>query len=241
MYLMDLNMSKFQEMKKQINSVIIPIGMLEAHGPHCSLGTDVLIPRELIRRLDEELGHSLFIAPEIPYGHSFGLLPFDGTIDVSSDAFMMYVYQVGKELHRNGLTNIILFNGHGGNIPSLQLVSEKLADLGAFVLTINWWIDYRSTILHITPGFGHAGEDETSLILAIDENLADTDHLEHHELGADPRLKYHNWGSDMFPNGYSGNPGAATAEKGEKLYQVLVPLIVSDIENMWNTINKMGE
>jgi creatinine amidohydrolase len=233
MYMFDLNMRKFQEQKKHINTVLLPIGMVEAHGPHCSLGTDVLIPREFIKRLNTHLDEKLLVAAEIPYGSSFGLLPFDGTINVTSETFLNYVYEVGREFYRNGFTNLILFNGHGGNIPSLQIVSEKLAQLGLAVLTINWWVDYRDTIVKITPGFGHAGEDETSLILAITEDLAETDGLIPHELGASPKLKYKNWGKDMFTNAYSGNPGDATAAKGEKLFEAIVPLMIQDIENMW--------
>jgi creatinine amidohydrolase len=235
MYMMDMNRQQFLEAKKTVNTVILPIGMMEAHGPHCSLGTDVLIPREFIRRINVEVGERVLIAAEIPYGRSFGLLPFDGTIDISSETFSNYVLEIGKEFYRNGFQYLILFNGHGGNIPSLQIVSEKLAEIGVIVLTLNWWIDYRNTIIETTPGFGHAGEDETSLVLAINENLAYTEGLEYQELGALPNLKYKDWGEDMFPNAYSGNPGAATAEKGIQLYNALVPLMIRDINRMWNT------
>jgi creatinine amidohydrolase len=238
MYMMNINMKRLQAAKRQIDTVVLPIGMMEAHGPHCSLGTDVLIPREFIKRLNKQLNNKLLIGAEIPYGHSFGLLPFYGTIDVSSEAFSNYVFEVGKEFYRNGFQYLILFNGHGGNIPSLQIVAEKLAEVGLVVLTINWWIDYRDTIVTITPGFGHAGEDETSLVLAIDSQLAETEGLKAHSLGAKANLKYKNWGKEMFQDAYSGDPGAATAEKGELLYESLLPLIIKDIESMWN-IKKM--
>jgi creatinine amidohydrolase len=235
MYMMDINRKQFSEVKKSIKTAIIPIGMMEAHGPHASLGTDVLIPREFLRRIDAEIGEQLLIGAEIPYGRSFGLLPFEGTIDVSTDAFSNYVYEVGKEFYRNGFPYIVLFNGHGGNIPSLQIVTEKLAELGAIVMTINWWLDYRRTIVEITPGFGHGGEDETALVLAIDKKLAYTEGLQPQEFGTLPNIKYHGWGKDMFPDAYSGDPGAATAENGHKLFEALVPLMVKDIEIMWNT------
>lgn len=79
----NLTMSSFQEISKEIDTVLIPIGMIEAHGPHCSLATDILIPREFCRRLDKVIGDSILIAPEIPYGHSWGLALFPSTIDVS--------------------------------------------------------------------------------------------------------------------------------------------------------------
>jgi creatinine amidohydrolase len=207
------------------------------HGPHCSLGTDVLIPREFVRRLDSTLGDKILMAPEIPYGHSWALTPFEGTIDVSANAFMQYVYEIAKEYHRNGFKHIILFNGHGGNIASLMIIAEKLADLGATVLTINWWIDYKEAILKITSHPGHAGEDETSLVLAIDESLVDQKGVGHHHTSVPFNVKFKDWGKAVFPDGYLGNAADATVEKGEKLYQELLPLILQDIESMWK-VNK---
>lgn len=233
MYMMDLTASKFKEVKKSLETVLLPIGMIEMHGPHCSLGTDVWIPREFVRRLDNRIGDRVLMAPEVAYGHSWGLAPFEGTIDISAEAFSQYVFEIGKEFHRNGFEQIVLFNGHGGNIPSLTTVAEKLADIGMKVLTINWWMDYREQILEITQGPGHGGEDETSLILAIDEKLADPNLAGDHQLKMNPKIKFEKSGLKFFEDGYLGNAGAATAEKGERLYEMMLELVLTDIEDLW--------
>lgn len=238
MYMMNLTATQFKEIKKSVDTVLLPIGMMETHGPHCSLGTDVWIPREFVRRLDEEVGDRVLMAPEVAYGHSWALAPFDGTIDISAEAFSQYVYEIGKEFHRNGFEQIILFNGHGGNIPSLSIVVEKLADLGMKVLTINWWVDYREQILDITKEPGHGGEDETSLVLAIDENLADPTLAGNYQMKMNPKIKFANYGKVVFKDGYLGNAGSATAEKGEKLYQMMMKLVLSDIEDLWSVSYK---
>ncbi|MDZ5471326.1 creatininase family protein [Bacillus sp. 31A1R] len=235
MYMMDLNLRQFEEaLQSGVDTVILPIGMVEAHGPHCSLGTDVLIPREFLRRINERINEKVMIGAEVAYGHSWALQSFGGTIDVSAEAFSNYVFEIGKEFYRQGFENIVLFNGHGGNIAALNIIAEKLADLGMTVLTLNWWIDYRDTIKTITPEPGHAGEDETSLVLAISESLAETDGVGNHEITISPKLKYKNFGKEIFPDGYLGNAGTATADKGEKLYEALVPLMLQDMEEMWN-------
>jgi creatinine amidohydrolase len=233
MYMMDLNMTTFQKLQSDINTALLPIGMIEAHGPHCSLGTDILIPREFVKRLDPIIGEKVLMAPEIPYGHSFSLAPFPGTIDVSGEAFAQYVLEIGKGFIHNGFRNIILFNGHGGNAASLNLVSEKLADLGATVLTINWWLDYRDTIVTIAPDTGHAGEDETSAIMASDPSYVDMGNVGQHTISVPRNLKFANAGRAMFPDAYSGDAASATADKGERIYEALLPLIVKDIETMW--------
>lgn len=233
MYMMDLTASKYKEIKACVDTVLLPIGMIEMHGPHCSLGTDVWIPREFVRRLDQRIGDRVLMAPEVAYGHSWGLAPFEGTIDISAEAFSQYVFEIGKEFHRNGFDQIVLFNGHGGNIPSLTTVAEKLADLGMRVLTINWWVDYREQILEITKGPGHGGEDETSLILAIDEKLADPSLAGDHNVKMNPKIKFEKSGKEFFKDGYLGNAGAATAEKGERLYEMMLELVLSDLEDLW--------
>jgi creatinine amidohydrolase len=237
-YMMDLNMTTFKEIQSGMNTVLLPIGMIEAHGPHCSLGTDILIPREFVKRLDPLIGDKVLMAPEIPYGHSFGLAPFPGTIDVSGEAFARYVLEIGKGFIHNGFRNIILFNGHGGNSASLSLVSEQLADAGAIVLTINWWLDYRETIQKFAPDTGHAGEDETSVIMASDPSYVQLENVSQHTIPVPRNLKFQNMGKVAYPQAYSGNAASATAEKGEQIYQALLPLIVQDIEMMWTFCEK---
>jgi creatinine amidohydrolase len=234
MFMINLNMITFKELQNRVNTVLLPIGMIEAHGPHCSLGTDILIPREFVNRLDPIIGEEVLIAPEIPYGHSFGLAPFPGTIEVSGEAFAQYVLEIGKGFIQNGFRNIILFNGHGGNAASLSLVSEKLADLGAMVLTINWWLDYKDTIQMFAPEPGHAGEDETSMIMASHVSYVDLGNVRQHKISVPRNLKFQNMGKVVYPEAYSGDAASATIEKGEQIYQALLPLIIKDIETMWD-------
>ncbi|WP_019415447.1 creatininase family protein [Paenisporosarcina sp. TG20] len=233
MDMMTMNLSQFKECQKTINTVLIPIGMIEAHGPHCALGTDVLIPREFVGRLNDVLDKKILMAPEITYGHSWGLAPFAGTIDVSSEVFINYVFEICKGFQQNGFKNIILFNGHGGNISSLDIVTEKLADLEVSTLTINWFIDYREDIKQIAPHPGHAGEDETSLILAINKNYAYTSGVGSHETPIQKRFRFKDGGKTLYPEAFSGNAEAATVEKGEQLFHMLTTLIVEDIETFW--------
>jgi creatinine amidohydrolase len=236
MYMMDINMNEFRKLTQRegVNTVLIPIGMLEAHGEHCALGTDTLIPREFVRRLDTEIGHKILMAPEIPYGHSWGLAPFPGTIDVPGRVFADYVSAIGEQFVKQGLRYVILFNGHGGNVSALSLVSEHLAQLGAVVLTINWWLDYRDTIVQFAPVTGHAGEDETSCVLAIDERLVDMS-LAHDYTGTLPRnLKFQDMGLQLYPHANNGHATEATVEKGKQIYDALVPAILADIGQMWS-------
>ncbi|ANU26208.1 creatininase family protein [Planococcus versutus] len=233
MDMMTINLKEFKEMQKTVNTVLLPIGMIEAHGPHCALGTDVLIPREFVRRLEKERGNQILMAPEVTYGHSWGLASFPGTIDISAKAFSNYVFEICKGFYENGFNNIILFNGHGGNISSLDIVTEKLADIGVRTLTINWYVDYREDIKKIAANPGHAGEDETSLVLAINEKYAFTEGVGSHEIPLAKRFRFKDGGATLYPEAFSGDAENATAEKGEKLYRMMMNLILKDIDTLW--------
>jgi len=235
MYMMNMTMHQFVEIMDTgtVDTVLIPIGMLEAHGEHCALGTDTLIPREFVRRLETQVGDKIVMAPEIPYGHSFALAPFRGTVDVTADAFANYVLSIGLQLLQQGFRRIVLFNGHGGNIPALSTVSEQLADAGAIVLSVNWWMDYRDIIVQYAPATGHAGEDETSCVLAIDEQLVQMAYAHDHTDTLSRKIKAKNIGRQIFPNANNGDATKATAEKGIAIYNALLPAILADLEQLW--------
>ncbi|MBB2479355.1 creatininase family protein [Bacillus sp. APMAM] len=227
-------MTTFKKVKESVNTIILPIGMVEAHGPHCSLATDILIPREFLKRLDTIIGEKVIIAPEISYGHSWENSPFPGTISLSNEVFSNYVYEIARGFFKQGFKNIVLFNGHGGNQSGLKNVSERIAELGGVVLTINWWVDYREEIKTIVENPGHAGEDETSLMLAINQKYADISLVGHHEVTLPRNIVFKDWGKSAFPEAYFGNAGAATAEKGEKIYELLLPIMLKEFENLWS-------
>lgn len=233
MYLNALHSTGFAKAIQSAKTVILPIGSTEAHGPHCALGTDHLIPDELAQRINGVLGDQIMIAPTIPYGHTWGLAPFPGTINVASDVFGAYVTAVGEELIRQGFEYIVLLNGHGGNIPSLSGVTEALSDAGGKCLTLNWWVDYREAIAKIAPGTGHGGEDETSLVLGIDEVLADATLAVDHDIDMPMNVKFKDSFKVAYPNAQSGDGSKATREKGLALYEILVQHIIEDIKVLW--------
>ncbi|KLU60624.1 creatinine amidohydrolase [Peptococcaceae bacterium CEB3] len=233
MYMYRLHSTEFSKAMKYINTVILPVGSTEVHGPHCALGTDNLIPEELARRLNEVFDREVMVAPTIPYGHSWGLSEFPGTINIDSDVFGRYVTAVGTEFLREGFRHIVLMNGHGGNIPVLAGVTERLADLGAKCLTFNWWTDYREAIGQVAPGIGHAGEDETSLLLAIDESLADVKLAGDHRIDMPGNVKFKGSFRLAYPQAMSGSGSQASATKGETLYNILVKTMADEIRRLW--------
>lgn len=232
MYMLYMNSDQFAEALECIDTVVLPIGMTEAHGHHCPLGTDVIIPRRFLELIEERMGEELIIAPEVPYGHSWHLAPYPGTIDIPPEVFGDYVFHVGKGLAKWGVKKLVLFNGHGGNTPALTHVMERLADLGLTVLLINWWIDYASEILTICEGQGHAGEDETSVVLAIDESLVDMSKANINWNKAIANVRFPGMQRITMENAQTGDATLATKAKGEAILALCTEKIIELIEKL---------
>lgn len=226
MYMMNLNTVQFAAAVKNVEVAIIPVGMTEAHGQHCPLGTDTLIPRRFLQLIEAEMGSEVLIAPEIPYGHSWDLAPFPGTIDIAPEVFGEYVHQVGLGLVKWGLNKLVFFNGHGGNIPALLRVMERLTEEGASSLLINWWQDYYNEILEICEGQGHAGEDETSVILAIDDSLVDMSQANVNWNRAVATVRFPGMPLKTMVHAQTGDATLATKEKGEAILAVCTDKII---------------
>lgn len=232
MRLYEVSMQSFREKALgKLDTAILPIGTIEAHGPHCPLGTDVMIPDRLALRLEEILGpDDVVIAPPVNYGHSWYLSPFPGTIDISTETLANYIFDIGRSLLKWGLKNIVFLNGHGANAAAMSIASERLADAGANVLTINWWIHYRDEILKFCSAQGHAGEDETSAVMAIRPDLVDL------AAAGEPNLrvpfgdiKRKGIEQHTYPNAYSSDPSLASEEKGKGILEAVAQAMARHI------------
>lgn len=232
MKLLTISMDKFASFIERSDTVLIPVGTVEAHGHHLPLGTDVLIPNEIAEAVDARMGDRILLAPEVNYGHSWYLSIYPGTVDISSETLVNYLFEIGKGFLKWGFQNIIFLNGHGGNNPALTIVSEKLAAQGAKVAIINWWIDFRQEILEICEGQGHAGEDETSVIMAIDDGLVDKTKTRAHWVQLVANVTTKEIARTVYPDALSGDARLAAKEKGDRILDVVVETMVELIEKI---------
>lgn len=234
MYMINYTSDDFRKNLLKSRLAIIPIGSVEAHGHHLPLGTDIFSPRLFCERIDKRLGDRVWIAPEIPYGQSYDLSVYPGTIHIPSEVMADYVYHVGKSMFNNGIEKLIFFNGHGGNINALSLASEKLMTLGLDVIIINWWLDFSREILTITEGQGHGGEDETSAILYYDESLVQMDKALKNFRKPVFRVYFKDRGKEIFENALTGDATLASKEKGQKIFELLEDKIIELIQLIEN-------
>lgn len=233
MKMLYLNQNKFKEAQKKINTVIIPIGTIEAHGEHLPVGTDILIPEGLVDRIEKIIGDHVLIAPSVNYGHVWTLNPFPGSINISTKILSEYIFEIGKSFIESDFIYIVLLNGHGGNIPALSSVSERLADLGGTVITFNWWVDFKDEILKICEGQGHAGEDESSAALAVAESHCDMTLAKYNNRRLIANIKKKDIGLLSYEHAMNGDATKATREKGEKILETVTAKIVEILREVW--------
>lgn len=231
MYWSQLNMTSFKAIQGSIDTVIIPIGTTEAHGPHLPLGTDFMIPNHIASKLENNLGDKIIIAPPVNYGCSWNLGFYPGTINISGETMTNYIFEICQGFLKWGILNIVFLNGHGGNRPALQLAAQKAADQGAKVLLINWWIDYAEQIATICSGKGHAGEDETSAVLAIAADLVDMSLAKANWNKLRGQIFTKDISKLSLAHALTGDGSLGTIEKGRKIYDVVTKEIEELLEH----------
>jgi creatinine amidohydrolase/Fe(II)-dependent formamide hydrolase-like protein len=153
--------------------VIVPVGTIEAHGA-IPLGTDTIIPEAIASDLAPRL--NALIAPAIAYGVTNSLLPFPGSTTVSSATFTSYLFEAAAGLVDAGFRRVVLLNGHGGQTGEVAAVVARLwNEKRACAVAVEWWGFADEISASIYPGriSGHAGVEETAMVIAIAPDLVD--------------------------------------------------------------------
>ncbi len=224
---------------------VIPLGIIEKHGPHLPLETDLLAAREVaVRAAGVEY---CVVFPPYYVGQIFEAKHQPGALAYSADLIWKFLQETCDELGRNGFTKIILENWHGGNNNFLayfcqaQLASRKPYAVVLFRSVDDTLVERQARAFRRTDGGGHAGEDETSIVYALRPDLLHPEAAAT-ESGADmqrladlPPMFTGIWWYAKFPNHYSGDGSHASRELGELLINAdrdrLVKLIRSVKEN----------
>jgi creatinine amidohydrolase len=222
------------------DTVVVPLGSVEQHGPHLPLGTDAMFGDEIGRAAAERL--SAFLAPTMPVGCSRHHLAFAGTMSLEEETYHHVVMDIVRTLASHGFKRIVLLPTHGGNFRPLEEALEQLGPLeGVKVIAFTDVGVLARTMmatgaeLGITAAEGgiHAGEWETSMMLNLRPELV---HMERAESGyvgdlASGMQRFFSEGVHVLAeNGVFGDPRRASAEAGKKYVERLVDEVVRTVE-----------
>jgi creatinine amidohydrolase len=216
--------------------VIVPVGSIEQHGPHCPQDVDISIPYHLaIRAADAVTDFPVIVAPPVTYGFTHYNMGEVGTISLGLETFINVLCDVSRSIWANGFHRLILLNGHGGNEQPTWSAAVKLAEEDVWPLALTYWNMAPDELLAWSQAddgsIGHGGEWETSLQLYLRPNLVDMTRAVKDEwrLKFTPEVGRY----ARFPerrremeHGVMGDPHVASAEKGERLFTVLLARLV---------------
>lgn len=223
----ELTSNSFEEAVKKLGVCIIAFGVLERHGNHLPLGTDFLNGHKLCveaTKIEEAI-----VFPHFYFGQIYEARTFPGTLAINQKVLIDLIQSVFKEISRNGMKKIILYNAHGGNNAMLQFLCQcELESENDYQLYLySPASDERRKLYNEVCDskiHGHACECETSITLNNFEELVKMDKVDSEEYKPRRDLSHIpnlftglSWYSN-YPHHYVGNANVASKEKGKVLF-----------------------
>jgi creatinine amidohydrolase len=228
---------------------ILPCGAVEQHGPHLPLDVDLICPNGIAHGAGKALPSKILVLPIVAYGYTGHVMDFPGTINNDFEHFMHHVLDITRSLAYHGFKKIILLNGHGSNMPNLDLVARRTnLETDAECILTGWW-QLLSVDKDFMPnwreskfpgGCAHACELETSLYLYLDEDNVRKDLIKNGDISFNNEGSPFNfvdlyqqgpgtavsWTSSYSDTGVLGEAELATVEKGKAAYDEAVKQLV---------------
>lgn len=246
--LKNLTWPMVEEYLKTSQSIVLPIGSCEQHGPTGLLGTDFMTAEALAEKYCEK--NKVLMAPSFNYGMAGHHLGFPGTISLSPETYTKALIDLFESMIHTGFKKVLVINGHGGNVPFVQAAvcqikyDNKDSDFETYLE--NWWKspaleDYQQEHFGEANGF-HATCGEVSLTQHIAEDAfqkieniqfqADASRPGHHPLSASELKKY-------YPDGrMNSNPGLASKKHGAQLEALYLKYLDNRFEGIIHGLSK---
>jgi creatinine amidohydrolase len=206
---------------------LLPAGIMEKHGPHLPLSTDLILSREIASRA-AALEYAL-VFPEFYFGQIFEAKHQPGTVAYSPELVWKMLEETCDEMSRNGIKKIIIVNGHGGNNNLFSYFCQaQLAEQKDYTVVFFQPDDKELNIevnkLRNTDYGGHADEKETSMVYAVRSDLVHAE-TANSQSGRDqerlsiPYAYTGIWWYASFPNHYAGDGSEPNKAIGEMIFK----------------------
>ncbi len=237
----DMSWKEIEEaMEKGKDTVVLMMGSFEQHGPHMPMRTDTYISDELGERIARKLDYVL-LGPTLSVGVSSHHMDFPGTVSLPSDLFMDILVEHCRAFDRHGFDFIALVPFHGGNFAPTKAAASEITEKmnNASIVLV---ADLNRNLKIMMDSFKeagvdyeekgvHAGATETSIMMAVREDLVDKDRMERGYEGEVHTSSLFTKGLRHFTdNGVLGDATKASKEAGEKILENLAEDLAERIE-----------
>ncbi len=217
---------------------VLPVAATEQHGPHLPVSVDTTLVNGVV---DASLAHlpaglPVLFMPTQQVGKSNEHIRFPGTLTLGAQTLISVWMELGACVARAGFKKLVLLNSHGGQVSVMDIVARDLRTAhDLIVYSTNWYtLPLGDEVMGLFPPeehrFGiHAGDMETSMMLALREKYVDMAQAQYFRSTAQQRaMDYPILGNgtaaklgwqvqDYNAMGAAGNAQAATAAKGHAI------------------------
>jgi creatinine amidohydrolase len=250
-YLPYLTSPEIAALPKAQAAVVLSVASVEQHGPHLPCITDSLVGQTLLGMALERLRPEVqvWVVPALCYGKSNEHRPFAGTLTLSAQTLAAVVRDIALSVARAGFKRLVLLNSHGGNPPVLDYIARDLHEetgMQLFSIMISRMGLPDSVTDPSENAWGmHAGESETSWMLALAPELVHMERTATDGVGAYPRMPEgirhlavrgpvgFSWlTADLSAVGVLGDPRAASGDKGRAYVAATVDKLAGVLEEI---------
>ncbi|HXB44656.1 MAG TPA: creatininase family protein [Puia sp.] len=230
-------------LQKSDSTCILPIGILEKHGPHVPIGSDLIQVREWAARATKREYAVVF--PDYFYGQINEARHQFGSFALAERVVWDLLEATCDEIARNGFKKVLIINGHGGN-PQLiryfiQTRLEKQRNYAVYFFEPSSDSAYSKQLnaIHKSDPAGdqHAGERETSSLLYLRPDLVKMDSASNESGANQHRLNIPNvytaiWWYADYPNHYAGEGSKATVALGKLVSEHFISQLVTALKDV---------
>jgi creatinine amidohydrolase len=228
--------------------LVLPTGTTEQHGYHLPLMVDYLCATEVARAAVERVAPRAILMQPVVYSFNEHHMDFPGTITIDEGTIIDDVFCIGRSLAHHGFRRILILDGHGSNIPFMDIAPRRITNkTEAICAMTSWWslmtsADYRRWRESRFPGgTGHACELETSVVLhlrpdlvdmakAVDEVSMQMSESLYWDLEGGGPVRFQEFFTRNSLSGVVGEATRATAEKGRLIFDVVVERLAGFLE-----------
>ncbi|RUL81814.1 creatininase family protein [Tautonia sociabilis] len=231
----EMTAPEIQAIDRDRTLLVAPIAACEQHSQHLPVITDTVLVGAVADGLEAARPDRVVLLPVQWFGASEHHLPFGGTLTATLPTYEQMLVELLTPPLRDGFRRVLLLNGHGGNIDPLHVALRRLdaAFPEALLTGAAYWELAAEAIAALCDGprtsMGHACEIETSMMMHLRPELVRADRIQDDPSpGVAPDGLFHavDFGR-RTERGAVGYPSFASAEKGRKMLEAIVPAVVA--------------
>jgi creatinine amidohydrolase len=227
----EMTFPQLRQVPRDTTLVLAPIAACEQHSQHLPTFTDTILVTGVAEGVEQRLPQQVLLLPTLWFGASAHHLRFGATLSAEVDTHITMICDLLVPLLEDGYQRVLVLNGHGGNIDTMQVALRRLQPRyrDRILSAASYWDLAAKELAALAEGprksMGHACEFETSMVLALRPELVRREQIKDDPPNDDSVLRGLYLAEDMHQrtdHGAVGYPERASAEKGRAFLEAAI-------------------